>query len=178
MRAISPKLLTVVAVLGGLLLPCRIVRAGTEGPPRFEVPSPDGGQLVFVAYGDTRFTQRVDVVNATARRALVEKIASEKPAAILIGGDLVYDGSDPGDYQTYRSETTQWSQDKIPVFPALGNHEFKGCAREQNESVCLENWWSAFGDLSLRPYRWYSVAIGTKLLALVLDSDAPLKAGS
>ena len=81
MRAISPKLLTVVAVLGGLLLPCRIVRAGTDEPPRFEVPSAGGGPLVFVAYGDTRFTPRVDVVNATARRALVEKIASEKPAA-------------------------------------------------------------------------------------------------
>ena len=64
------------------------------------------------------------------------------------------------------------------MFPALGNHEFKGCAREQNESVCLENWWSAFGDLSLRPYRWYSVAIGPSLLALVLDSDSPLKSGT
>lgn len=177
MRAISLKLLTVLAALGGLLLPCRIVRAGTEEPPRFEVPSPGGGPLVFVAYGDTRFTQRGgDIVNAPARRALVEKIASEKPVAILIGGDLVYDGSDPGDYETYRSETTQWSQEKIPVFPALGNHEFKGCAGDM--SVCLENWWSAFGDLSLRPYRWYSVAIGSSLLALVLDSDAPLKPGS
>jgi hypothetical protein len=176
MRAISLKLLTVLAALGGLVLPCRIVRAGTEEPPRFEVPSPGGGPLVFVAYGDTRFTQRVDVVNATARRALVEKIASEKPVAILIGGDLVYDGSDAGDYQTYRSETTEWAQEKIPVFPALGNHEFKGCAGDM--SVCLENWWSAFGDLSLRPYRWYSVAIGSNLLALVLDSDAPLKPGS
>ena len=173
---ISPKLLTVVAVLGGLLLPCRIVRAGTDEPPRFEVPAAGGGPLVFVAYGDTRFTPRVDVVNATARRALVEKIASEKPAAILIGGDLVYDGSDPGDYQTYRSETTQWSQEKIPVFPALGNHELKGCTGDM--SACLENWWGAFDDLSLRPYRWYSVTIGPSLLALVLDSDAPLKPGS
>jgi acid phosphatase type 7 len=176
MRAISLKLLTVLAVLGGLVLPARTVRADADAPPRFEVASPGGGPLVFVAYGDTRFTQRVDVVNATARRALVEKIASEKPAAILIGGDLVYDGSDPGDYQTYRSETTAWSQEKIPVFPALGNHEFKGCA--DDASVCLENWWNAFGDLSLRPHRWYSVAIGSNLVALVLDSDAPLKPGS
>jgi acid phosphatase type 7 len=176
MRAVSLKLLTALAVLGGLVLPCRIVRAGVEDPPRFEVPFPGGGPLVFVVYGDTRFTQRMDVVNTTARRSLVDKIASEQPAAILIGGDLVYDGSDAGDYQTYRSETAQWSREKIPVFPALGNHEFKGCTDE--ESVCLENWWNAFGDLSLRPHRWYSVAIGSNLLALVLDSDAPLKPGS
>ena len=172
----SLKSLTVLAVLGGLVLPGRVLWAGTEAPPRFEVPVPGEGPLVFVAYGDTRFTQRVDVVNATARRALVEKITSEKPVAILIGGDLVYDGSDPADYQTYRSETTEWSQEKIPVFPALGNHEFKGCV--DDASVCLENWWSAFGDLALQPHRWYSVAIGSNLLALVLDSDAPLKPGS
>jgi acid phosphatase type 7 len=178
MRAMSLRLLAVLAVLAGLVLPCPIVRAGADAPPRLEVPSPGEGPLVFVAYGDTRFTQRADVVNVTARRALVEKIASEQPAAILIGGDLVYDGTDPGDYQTYRSETTAWAEEKIPVFPALGNHEFKGCAVDDAESVCLENWWSAFGDLSLRPHRWYSVAIGSSLLALVLDSDAPLKPGS
>jgi hypothetical protein len=177
MRAMSSMLLTVLAVIGGLFLPHQIVRAGTEEPPRFKVPAPGAGPLVFVAYGDTRFTQRGgDIVNAPARRALVEKIGSEKPAAILIGGDLVYDGSDPGDYQTYRSETTEWSQEMIPVFPALGNHELKGCPGDA--SLCLENWWNAFGDLSLRPHRWYSVAIGSNLLALVLDSGAPLKPGS
>lgn len=176
MRAMFLRFLIVLALIGGLALPCQMVRAGSEEPPRLEVPSPGGSPLVFVAYGDTRFTQRVDVVDATARRALVEKIASEKPAAILIGGDLVYDGSNPDDYQTYRSETTEWSQEKIPVFPALGNHEFKGCTADA--SVCLENWWSAFGDLSLRPHRWYSVAIGSNLLALVLDSDASLRPGS
>ena len=170
------KLLTVLAVLAGLVLPCQIVRATAEEPPRFEVPSVAGAQLEFVVYGDTRFTQRQDVVNATARRALVEKIASEKPAAVLIGGDLVYDGSDPSDYQTFKSETTAWSDERIPVFPALGNHEFKGCAADAPD--CLENWWNAFSELSLRPHRWYSVAIGANLLALVLDSDAPLKPGS
>jgi hypothetical protein len=177
MRAMSLKRLTALAVLGGLALHCAMVRAGAEEPPRFEVPDRGGGPLVFVAYGDTRFTPRADVVNPTARRALVEKITSEKPAAILIGGDLVYDGSDPGDYRTYRAETAEWSEQKIAVFPALGNHEFKGCAAD-DVSVCLENWWNAFDGLPLRPHRWYSVAIGSNLLALVLDSDAPLKPGS
>jgi hypothetical protein len=170
------RLLAVVAVLGVLVPPGGVVRAGAAEPPRFAVPSQGTAPLVFVVYGDTRFTERTDVVNAPARRALVGKIASEKPAAILIGGDLVYQGSDRQDYQTYRDETAVWSEARIPLFPALGNHEFKGCAEDTDE--CLENWWSAFPDLSLRPYRWYSVAIGSNLLALVLDSDASLKAGS
>ena len=146
-------------------------------PPRFSVPSPDDRPLTLVVYGDTRFTQREDVVNAVARRALVGKIATEKPAAILIGGDLVYDGRDPSDYRTFRAETSAWSEARIPVFPALGNHELKGCPPDDPQE-CLENWWNTFADPPLRPHRWYSVAIGSRLLALVLDSDMPLKAGS
>src|SRR5205823_8322387 len=33
-------------------------------------------------------------------------------------------------------------------------------------------------SLPLRPYRWYSVSIGSTVLAVVLDSDAALKPGS
>jgi hypothetical protein len=147
-----------------------------DGPPRFEVPpSAAGTPLVFVAYGDTRFTERKEVANGVARRALVGQIARENPAAILIGGDLVYEGSHPVDYDTYQGETLAWSERKIPVFPALGNHEFRGCPEEV--MPCLENWWKA-SPLPLRPYRWYSVTIGPTLLALMLDSDAPLKPGT
>ena len=151
--------------------------SGDSRPPRFTVPAAQQGPLVLVVYGDTRFTQRGGVVNAPARRALVDRIAAEKPAAILIGGDLVYEGSAPGDYQTFRSETLAWSNQHIPVFPALGNHELKGC-EEEDLDECLGNWWSAFSELALRPYRWYSVAIGSNMLALVLDSDSALKPGS
>lgn len=157
-------------------LPIVCAASGDE-PPRFEVPAAEAGtRLVFVAYGDTRFTKRNDVVNAVARRALVGKIAGENPAAILIGGDLVYEGSTPEDYDTYKSETMEWSDRKLPVFPALGNHEFKGCPEDENP--CLENWWNAASPLALRPYRWYSVSIGSTVLALILDSDAALKLGS
>ena len=176
MRTRRLRLLAAVAACGWFWLPTAALHAADDPPPRFAVRSQDAGPLVLVLYGDTRFTQRTDVVNTVARRALVERIAAEKPAAILIGGDLVYDGSNPDDYRTFASETAAWSTQKIPVFPALGNHEFKGCA--PHAQVCLENWWTAFGDLALRPHRWYSVAIGSNLLALVLDSDAALKPGS
>ena len=172
----SLKRMAAFSLLAGLVLPSGVVWAAAGEPPRFQVPSRSEAPLVLVAYGDTRFTQRPDVANAVARRALVGRIASEKPAAILIGGDLVYQGSDSGDYQTFQSETTAWSNEKIPVFPALGNHEFKGCAQDADD--CLENWWNAFADLSLRGHRWYSVAVGANLLALVLDSDSALKPGS
>jgi acid phosphatase type 7 len=168
---------TWLALLGSAQ--CALALAAGDGPPHFTVPAAQrGGPLTFVVYGDTRFTQQPGAANPLARRALVARIASENPAAILIGGDLVYIGSDPDDYAVYRSETGEWLQKKIPVFPALGNHEFRGCEPASEDSPCLQNWWQAFEGLKLRPYRWYSVAIGPAILALVLDSDSSLKPGS
>ena len=157
-----------------LSVPCSPALAD-DGPPRFHVAAP-GDKLTLVVYGDTRFTERESVANPLARRALVAGIAGANPAAIFIGGDLVYQGDDPGDYATYASETAEWARRKFPVFPALGNHEFRDCRPSREDSPCLENWWGAFG--ALRPWRWYSVAIGDSLLAIVLDSDASLKSGS
>jgi len=160
-----------------LLIHCAAVCATEEQPPRFEVAAPeDGSALIFVAYGDTRFTQRPGVANALARRALVQRMAAEHPLAILIGGDLVYAGSDPEDYAVYQAETREWSDESLRVFPALGNHEFNGC--DADKTPCLENWWAAFGSLPLKPFRWYSVTIGQTLLVLLLDSDSALKPGS
>jgi len=152
-------------------------RALADAPPRLEVPVIDpNAPLTFIAYGDTRFTQRDAVANPVARQALIGRVASEKPAAIFIGGDLVYDGSSSEDYETYRAETEVWSQAKIPIFPALGNHEFRGC--DQDASPCLANWWRAAAPSEVRPFRWYSVALGPKILVLLLDSDSSLKSGS
>ena len=152
--------------------------SGGGAPASFEVQATPGRPLTFVVYGDTRFSQRGgDIVNPYARRELVAKIADERPAAVLIGGDLVYDGSNPDDYDVYRSETAEWANRGIPVFAALGNHEFRGCSKADADP-CLENWWNAFGGQRLRGHRWYSVSIGPQVLALILDSDSHLKPGS
>jgi acid phosphatase type 7 len=175
MSRASSRLWLVLLALGSATAVLPTFATESAEPPRFEVPAPDpAGALTFVVYGDTRFTRHDSVVNAPARRALVDKITAEDPAAILIGGDLVYEGDTPDDYETYRSETEQWASRKIPVFPALGNHEFRNCG--DDVSPCLENWWNTF--TALRPYRWYSVTIGGTLRALILDSDSRLRPGS
>src|SRR5271168_2016175 len=153
------------------------IRTLANAAPRLEVAVADpSAPLTFIAYGDTRFTQRDGVANAVARRALVARVAREKPAAIFIGGDLVYEGSNPEDYEIYRTETVVWSQAKIPIFPALGNHEFRGCDKDSNP--CLVNWWRAAVPSAVRSFRWYSVTLGPKILVLLLDSDSSLKPGS
>ncbi len=165
------------ALLGLLSCTAAVCAAQDEQPPRFEVPvPPEGGAVTFLTYGDTRFTERPEVANPLARRALVERMAAEHPVAILIGGDLVYRGSNPEDYAVYEAETRAWSEQHLSVFPALGNHEFEGCGADK--SPCLENWWTAFAGLPLKPFRWYSISIGPSLLVLMLDSDSALKPGT
>jgi hypothetical protein len=174
-----PRVLLALAVLGPLqvLVPWRQASASADQPARFEVAGPaPGASMTFIVYGDTRFTQRPDVVNAPVRRALVARIASENPVAILIGGDLVYTGTNEDDYETYKTETRQWTDKHIPVFVALGNHEFRGCEDEVDR--CLANWWNDAAPPGEKPFRWYSVSLGPAILALILDSDSPLKSGS
>jgi hypothetical protein len=129
--------------------------------------------LVFIAYGDIRFTNPVETAASSpaARQALVARIAEERPAAVFINGDLPWHGIAP-DYEVYRTETRAWRDMHVRVYPALGNHEFSSCL----ESSCLAHWWDAFPEL--RGRRWYSVAIGAKVLGIALDSDAPLLRGS
>ena len=141
-----------------------------EGAYRVAVQAP----LRFIAYGDMRFTtpDEKQASIAPARQALVARIAGEAPAALFLNGDVPWHGGTVADYDVFRQETAAWRERRIPVYPALGNHEFYQCA----EADCLENWWGAFP--SLRTRRWYSVAVGPRLTAVALDSDASLADGS
>ncbi len=143
--------------------------------PTFRVPDLDLTQPVsFIAYGDMRFTDPANVTatNPRVRKWLVEQIARERPAAVLLNGDVPLSGSDADDYAVYRTETQPWRDAHLRIFPALGNHEFHGPDPQQ----CLENWWHAFPELRNR--RWYSTQLGSRLYFLMLDSDTSLLAGS
>jgi hypothetical protein len=167
--------LIVAAVgLAGCRHPEATAAAGRAVAPTFSVPDaalPD--PFVVVAYGDTRFTNPAETQASSpaVRRALVARIASLHPAAIFLNGDLPWHGNG-ADYDVMRAETAPWRDAALRVYPALGNHEFSQCA----EAQCLELWWNAFPEL--RGRRWYSVALGTRLLGVMLDSETPLDAGS
>jgi hypothetical protein len=164
MRSSLPVLLYLVAAL------CGATRAATTfSVPDSDLPDP----LVFIAYGDTRFTTPSETAASSpaVRQALIAKIAAESPAAIFINGDLPWHGI-AADYEVYRSETRAWRKKHLRVYPALGNHEFSACL----ESICLDRWWDTFPEL--RGSRWYSVALGAKVVGIALDSDAPLVPGS
>ena len=119
----------------------------------------------FVAYGDSRFhdPRDTDAANPLVRQTLVQAIAQTNPAFISFGGDIVYNGNDQDDWKVWDSETAVWREKKIPVYPALGNHDLHG-----NEKVALANYFQRFPYL--KNSRYYSVRAANTLL-LVLDSS-------
>jgi hypothetical protein len=133
----------------------------------------EGSPTTIVSYGDTRFTDPANVkaTNPKVRRWLVQKIASEKPTAIVINGDLPLGGDATNDYAVYMTETKIWRDNHLPVFQTLGNHEFHGNAQES-----LENWWGTFPEMRNR--RWYSAQIGARVYVMAIDSDTSLLPGS
>jgi Icc-related predicted phosphoesterase len=118
----------------------------------------------FVTYGDSRFHDPKDTqaANPPVRQALVQAIAQANPAFISFGGDIVYNGYDQNDWKVWDSETAIWRTNKIPVYPALGNHDLHG-----DEKVALANYFQRFPDL--KNNRYYSVRAANTLM-LVLDS--------
>ncbi len=172
-RQWAAALLAVAAGLGGCWHPPSSAPAAGAAGPTFSVPDAAlPNPFVVVAYGDIRFTNpaETDASSPPVRRALVARIAGLHPAAIFVNGDVPWHGNG-ADYAAMRAETAPWRDARLRVYPALGNHEFSQCA----EAQCLELWWNAFPEL--RGRRWYSVALGSQLLGVVLDSDAPLFAG-
>jgi len=143
--------------------------------PSFVVKDSDlPKNLSIVVYGDMRFTDPADHTDADpdARRALVAKIAQVHPDALVLTGDVPFRGTFAADYDEYRLETKAWRDENLRVYPALGNHEFGG----KGGSDPLRNWWNAFPELNNR--RWYSVALGSRVYVICLDSDTDLTTGS
>ncbi len=146
----------------------------SEPGPTFRVPDSElGSPVSLIAFGDMRFTDPANITatNPRIRKWLVNKIADQRPGALLLNGDVPLAGNDVNDYVVYRAETKPWRDAPLHVYPALGNHEFHG----PNPQQCLENWWNAFPELRNR--RWYSTQLGSRLYAITLDSDASLLPG-
>jgi hypothetical protein len=119
----------------------------------------------FVAYGDSRFTDPSNIkdTNPEVRQDLVRAIADIHPAFIAFGGDIPMDGSIASDWQVYDRETSIWRENRVPVFPALGNHELRG-----DQNIALANYFARFP--ALRQHRFYSVR-AANILLLTLDSS-------
>jgi Icc-related predicted phosphoesterase len=163
-RAVRIRRVASLALLCLLYVSCHQIKASSGQNPPVELTQPVQVPFRFVAFGDTRFTNPAnsEAANAAVRQALVTAIADVHPAFISIGGDVVYNGSDADDWKVWDSETKRWRDEKIPVYPAIGNHDLKGI-----QETALANYFARFPEL--HQSRYYSVRLSNCLM-LVLDS--------
>ena len=150
------------SILAALIAMC--VPAVAQTSP-LELHRTEPASFHFVVYGDTRFTSPADTeaANPAVRQALVKAIAAAKPEFICFGGDIVYNGNKTEDWKVYDSETSVWREQKIAVYPALGNHDLHGDLK-----TALGNYFARYPEL--RENRYYAVDLGRARL-IVLDSS-------
>jgi hypothetical protein len=163
----------------GLLIFFAAACLASPAAPNFTVPESEWpASPVIIAYGDTRFTnpEQTEATNPKIRKWLVDRIATEKPDALLITGDLPWHGANPKDYAVFHEETQAWRDAHIRVYPALGNHEMYSHGFIDNTGEGLANWWAAFP--MLHGLRWYSAQLGSRFYVLNLDTNSTLHVGS
>jgi hypothetical protein len=154
------------------LAACLSTQAYSQGGPTFTVSDlPQGRPLRIVVYGDMRFTNPSNTTDTqpAVRKWLAQKVGEEKPDILLITGDMPFHGSDPADWAVYRQETALWTQEKLRVFPTIGNHEGLTDPRQG-----MANYFAAYPQIA--GHRWYSVRLGNIYL-ITLDSSTFLKRG-
>ena len=163
-RRLCPVLLLLSACLGGACSRSQPKEQPGATLNHVALDLETSSEFTFVAFGDTRFHDPSDTepANPAVRQALVAAIDQKHPAFVSIGGDIVYTGENPKDWQVWDSETRIWLEHHIAIYPALGNHDLKG-----DEKTALENYFARFPYL--KGSRFYSVRLGNCLM-LVLDS--------
>lgn len=101
-------LVLLLAVLAGLQL-VRTPQIESSAIPVI-VLEPARYPFTFVGFGDTRFTNPAVKLNsnAAARRAVVDRMADEKPRFLVLNDDLVFNGDNAGDWAVYDRETEKF----------------------------------------------------------------------
>jgi Icc-related predicted phosphoesterase len=155
------NLAIIVLFLGCVACSHSKLEPGTEP---VELQLPVSAPFRFVVYGDARFHDPKDTeaANPAVRQALVQAIAQTDPAFISFGGDIVYNGYDTDDWKVFDAETAVWRERRIPVYPALGNHDLHGI-----EKIALANYFARFPNLKNGLY--YSVR-AANIAMFLLDS--------
>lgn len=117
-----------------------------------------GAPFSFIVYGDSRS-------NASAHRAVAERIRSEVPDFLLGTGDMVNDGLSEHDWQRFFDIERELLRENV-LFPALGNHDRQGPHRS------AQNYRKYFSvpDTGPDDERYYSFSYGNARF-LILDSN-------
>jgi acid phosphatase type 7 len=167
-KAATVLLASAWMVTSALALPA----VSDDDGPTFTVSDlPAGRPLRIVVYGDMRFTDPSNSSDTQpgVRKWLAQKVGEEKPDVMLLTGDMPFHGSDAADWKVYEQETALWTQERLRIYPTIGNHEGLPDPRSG-----LTNYFAAYPQI--KHHQWYSVHLGNIYL-ITLDSSTFLSPG-
>jgi hypothetical protein len=107
---------------------------GSEASSNGEFLAPGAtGPLLLI--GDLQRTHPVERIigreqNHQARARLIAQMVRERPAGIVLLGDLVFDGSSCEDWRFFEALLWPLRRAAIPLLPVLGNHDIWGRERQ------------------------------------------------
>jgi 3',5'-cyclic AMP phosphodiesterase CpdA len=187
-RGFRQKLLTlrssiIIATVSVLLIALSLAcTSGNTGKPESAGVSESGGSgptyngditsrkdiPFFILVGDTQRTSGFEILagreqNDAPRQLVLDKIAEENPAFLVILGDLVFQGDDPSQWERFDEFAASIRQREIPVFPLFGNHEYFGSHKK-----AFDLFFSRFPHL--HGEFWNAVRFGP-IAVILLDSN-------
>ena len=101
--------------------------------------------------------------NEVERKKIIENIALHNPAALILLGDMVSNGSDIKEWDYLHNLLKPIVSQDIPVIPVLGNHEYWG-----DNTIALNNARQNFPVF--QKSHWYSKIYGD-IVFIILDSN-------
>lgn len=127
---------------------------------------------MFFVYGDTRFTDpsACELSDSVYRRTLIDGMAHNKvkPDFLVITGDIVYKGDNERDWHVFDEEIKSLKDEKVAIFPVLGNHDVHGASGQTN---FVEHFDRLKPYSRLKTQAWYLVNYGNAEF-LMLDSQS------
>lgn len=147
------------ALLRCLLGLLALVACSSRAVPRYE-DAFDATAGPIVVVGDLQRTSKLEFwreQNDVERARIVAAIAAERPALIVVVGDLVFHGGAASHWERFDALVAAWRERNIPVLIVLGNHEYwlnrdGGAAHVARRFPALAtcSWYRRrFGDLEL-----------------------------
>jgi 3',5'-cyclic AMP phosphodiesterase CpdA len=127
----------------------------------------------FAVIGDLQETSRLEFWredNCEERALIVRRVAEEKPAFVVLLGDLVFDGSSPRHWSRFDELVAPLREAGVPMVPILGNHDY-GWDKGKGLAHYLER----FPDLGGN--RWHRRRFDS-LELVFLDSNAAAHDGA
>jgi len=131
---------------------------------------PEKGKITFIAGADSRTERGEREMRREIRRRINSKASEDNPDFVVFGGDYIQNAKNNEQWNWWLEDWDELmvnSNRKIPIVPAIGNHEVEGgYLGEKEDASYYYNYFNLPGN-----EKYYDLEISSELVLITLDSD-------